>query len=43
MGLVVVVIMSIAGCTKKNADFCCTTIEDCNALGVDELRSCPAD
>jgi hypothetical protein len=32
------------GCTRKNADFCCTTVEACERHGGDsQLVQCPAD
>lgn len=41
---VALVAAATAGCTRKNADFCCTTVEACERHGGDgELVHCPMD
>lgn len=42
MRLLVVVVAGILGgaCTRPVANVCCTTFEDCSAIGLDQVRGC---
>lgn len=34
---------ALAGCTKDAPGFCCLTLEDCEAFGVDHVRECEGE
>ena len=37
----ILLVLGIAACTKHNENICCVTAEQCSAIGVDDLRTCP--